>query len=140
MTGYVSLDSRIYGIAQRLLMDHARHAETESAPARGLVDEQDAVDAIVMILAGLTEQVQAGRMEPGVATRLGALLMLVRDHVRPLPPGLTSDGTDMLTSDLAELVGVVRSLSRPATLPRQTATERRNQTPAARAESNQGVT
>ena len=72
-----------------------------------MVQEQDAVDAVVMVLAIIQEQLQASRIRPEVGTRMAALLMLVRDFVRPLPADTTA-GDDLLTADLAEMVDVVR--------------------------------
>ena len=73
-----------------------------------MVREQDAIDAVVLLFAAIQEQVQANRIRPEVATRMAALLMLVRDFIRPLPPGIAADGSDLLTADLAEMVEVVR--------------------------------
>ena len=107
MTSPVPLDGRLYGAAERLLLAFAQGAETPSADRRGVVQEQDAVDAVVMVLALIQEQLQASRIRPEVGTRMAALLMLVRDFVRPLPAGTTT-GYDLLTADLAEMVDVVR--------------------------------
>lgn len=108
MTSPVPLDGRLYGAAERLLLAFAQGAETPSADRRGVVQEQDAVDAAVMLFATIHEQVQASRIRPEVGTRMAALLMLVRDFIRPLPASITADGPDLLTADLAEMTEVVR--------------------------------
>ncbi len=108
MTSPVPLDGRLYGAAERLLLAFAQGAETPSADRRGVVQEQDAVDAAVMLFATIHEQVQASRIRPEVGTRMAALLMLVRDFIRPLPASIAADGPDLLTADLAEMTEVVR--------------------------------
>lgn len=113
MTSQIPLDRRLYGIAQQLMIAMVSGREPEPGPRRDVVSEQDAVDAALLLLAAIQEQLQANRIRTDAANRMIALLMLVRDYVRPLPPGIAADGTDRFTSDLAEMVEVVR-LSRPA--------------------------
>ena len=107
MTSSVPLDGRLYGACQQLVVAFLHGTERPSASPRDVVQEQDAVDAVVMVLAIIQEQMQAARIRPEVGTRMAALLMLVRDFVRPLPAGTTA-GYDLLTADLAEMVEVVR--------------------------------
>src|SRR5664279_1103000 len=107
MTSPVPLDGRLHGAGQRLVIAFLQGIEPPPAGPRGVVQEQDAVDAVVMVLAIIQEQLQASRIRPEVGTRMAALLMLVRDFVRPLPAGTTA-GDDLLTADLAEMVDVVR--------------------------------
>ena len=113
MTSQIPLDRRLYGIAQQLLIAMVSGREPEPGPRRDVVSEQDAVDATLLLLAAIQEQLQANRIRTDAANRMIALLMLIRDYVRPLPPGLAADGTDRLTSDLTEIAEVVR-LSLPA--------------------------
>ena len=94
--------------AQQLLIAHLSGSDAPSAAPRNVVSEQDAVDAALMLFAAIQEQAQLSRIAPGTATRMGALLMLVRDYIRPLPAGIAADGTDLLASDLAEMVAAVR--------------------------------
>ena len=108
MTSQVPLDSRLYGAGQRLLVEFAQGKERPPAARRDVVQEQDAVDAVVMVLATIQEQLQASRIRPEVGSRMAALLMLIRDFIRPLPEGTAADGRDLLTADLAEMVDVVR--------------------------------
>jgi hypothetical protein len=108
MTSLPPLDQRLYGAGQQLLLARSRGADEQPAADRNLVSEQDAVDAVLLLLASIEEQLRAGRIAPESATRMGALLLLVRDYVRPLPPGIAEDGTDLLSKDIAELVEVVR--------------------------------
>jgi hypothetical protein len=108
MTSAAPLDGRLYGAAQQLLISRMHGSETPPAAARGLVTEQDAVDAALLLFAVIEEQVRGSRIALETAARMAALLMLIRDHVRPLPPGIAEDGTDLLTRDLAEMVEVVR--------------------------------
>ena len=103
----VPLDGRLYGAGQQLVFAFLQGTERPPASPRDVVQEQDAVDAVVMVLATIQEQLQASRIRPEVGTRMAALLLLVRDFVRPLPAGTTA-GYDLLTADLAEMVEVVR--------------------------------
>src|SRR5664279_1312643 len=107
MTSPVPLDGRLHGVGQRLVIAFLQGIEPPPAGPRDVVQEQDAVDAVVMVLATIQEQLQACQIRPEVGTRMAALLMLVRDFVRPLPAGTTA-GDDLLTADLAEMVDVVR--------------------------------
>ena len=56
------------------------------------MQEQDALDAFVLLTAAITEQLQTGRFAPHVASRMGALLMVVREYV--LPPPAAGAGRD----------------------------------------------
>ena len=108
MTAHVPLDARLHGAAQQLLIARLGGSEPASADPRDVVSEQDAVDAALMLSAAIEEQVLASRIAPDAAARMAALLMVVRDYVRPLPPGLAADGSDLLTQDLGEMVRAVR--------------------------------
>jgi len=108
MTAHVPLDARLHGAAQQLLIARLGGSEPPPADPRGVVSEQDAVDAALMLSAAIDEQVLASRISPAAAARMAALLMVVRDYVRPLPPGLAADGSDLLTQDLSEMVRAVR--------------------------------
>jgi len=108
MTSPVPLDGRLQGAGQRLVIAFLQGIEPPPAGPRDVVQEQDAVDAVVMVLATIQEQLQACQIRPEVGSRMAALLMLVRDFIRPLPAAATADGRDLLTADLAEMVDVVR--------------------------------
>ena len=82
------------------------------------MQEQDAVDAAVLLLAAIQEQLEAARIRQEAGTRMIALLMMIRDYIRPLPPGMAADGSDLLTADLSQMVDVVRATRRlPAQAP-----------------------
>ena len=108
MTSPVPLDGRLQGAGQRLVIAFLQGIEPPPAGPRDVVQEQDAVDAVVMVLATIQEQLYACQIRPEVGSRMAALLMLVRDFIRPLPAAATADGRDLLTADLAEMVDVVR--------------------------------
>ena len=107
-----TLDRRLYGVAQKLLLERAYGAVSEPSAPRELVQEQDAVDATLMLIAALSEQVHLGCITPDVGARMAALLMAIRDYVRPLPAGIAADGRDLLSDDLGEMVAVIRAVSR----------------------------
>ena len=57
----------------------------------------------------IDEQTQAGGIPPGCGVHAAAMLMLIRDHLQPLPRGLiTPGGPDMVTPDLRELAEALR--------------------------------
>jgi len=108
MTSFAPVDQRLYGAAQQLILAHLAGTEPQQGNPRDIVQEQDAVDALLLSLVAIQEQVQAGGLPPDIAFRMVALLMVVRDYLRPIPGGITEDGTDLLTADIAQLVEVVR--------------------------------
>lgn len=61
------------------------------------------------VAAVIDEQTQAGGIPPGRGAHAAAMLMLIRDHLQPLPRGLISPGgPDMVTPDLQELTEELR--------------------------------
>jgi hypothetical protein len=104
----LSLDRRLYDAARHLLVAAIDGADPTAEEPRETVSEQDALDAIVLLLAAIQEQVNASRIQPESGARMAALLMLIREFVRPLPPVIAADGTDLIAGDLAELAQVVR--------------------------------
>ena len=46
-TPSVHIGSRLYGMMQQILVDYAQHAEPALPPARGVVEVQDALDAVI---------------------------------------------------------------------------------------------
>ena len=62
MTSQIPLDRRLYGIAQQLLIAMVSGREPEPGPRRDVVSEQDAVDATLLLLAAIQEQLQANRI------------------------------------------------------------------------------
>jgi len=108
MTSFAPVDQRLYGAAQQLILAHLAGTEPLPGDPRGVVLEQDAVDALLLSLVAIQDQVQSGGLPPSAAFRIAALLMVVRDYIRPLPGGITEDGTDLLTADIGQLVEVVR--------------------------------
>src|SRR5664279_3617806 len=82
MTSPVPLDGRLHGAGQRLVIAFLQGIEPPPAGPRDVVQEQDAVDAVVMVLATIQEQLQACQIRPEVGSRMAALLMLVRDFIR----------------------------------------------------------
>jgi hypothetical protein len=100
---------RLYGMMQRLLTHFAQGSETGSAPPRGVVTERDAVNAIVALAAAIDEPAQAGVLVRNRAAYMGALLMVIRDYVRPLPVGESADGSDGATADLKTMVEAIRA-------------------------------
>src|SRR3954447_14726356 len=106
---------RLYRLMQGLLIDYAHKRVPEAAADRGVVDRQDALDAVVNLAAILDRNLQDGDLARGDATHMAAMLMVVRDYVHPLPRD-RGDGSageaDAVTDDLRELVGGLRAARR----------------------------
>ncbi len=105
---------RIYRMMQDLIRDYAAAEDTPAAEPRGVVELQDALDAVVQVAAMIDEYTQSGAIPAGRGVFAGAWLMVIRDYLRPLPPGV-DDGRDRLTEDLRKMVGALRSLRAPDT-------------------------
>ncbi|MEE4541498.1 hypothetical protein V2S66_05880 [Streptomyces sp. V4-01] len=102
---------RLYGVMQALLAAYAQKAPAPSAEPRGVVEEQDALDAVMNLAAVLDKNLRDGRLSENNAAHMAALLMLIRDHLRPLPAGPPAEdaGADRVTADLREFVDGLRA-------------------------------
>jgi len=106
---YIGAERRLHGMMHRLLAHMAQRVPPEVPPDRGVVSRQDALDAVMQVAAVIDEQTQAGGIPPGRGVHAAAMLMLIRDHLQPLPRGLiTPSGPDMVTPDLQELTQELR--------------------------------
>jgi hypothetical protein len=102
-------DGRLYGVMQDLMTAYARQQAPASPEPRGVVALQDALDAVIQLAAVIDEETQAGRIPAARGQHAAAMLMLVREYIQPLPPGLDADGvTDNLTTDLGGMVMALR--------------------------------
>ena len=102
-------DQRLYGIMQHLMAACARRQAPEKPDPRGVVELQDALDAVIQIAAVIDEATQDGWIPADRGQHAAAMLMLVREYIQPLPRGLDADGiTDNLTTDLGAMVMALR--------------------------------
>ncbi len=102
-------DRRLYGMMQHLMAAYADQQAPEKPDPRGVVERQDALDAVIQLAAVLDEAIEAGRIPPARGQHAAAMLMLVREYIQPLPRGLDADGvTDNLTTDLGSMVMALR--------------------------------
>ena len=100
---------RLYGEMQSLLVSFATGAQPQVPPERQVVEQKDALDAVIHVAAALDELTQMGSIPTERGKWIVSLLMVLREYVEPLPPGLSEDGsTDLLTADLQEMVNVLR--------------------------------
>ncbi len=102
------LELRVYGLMQTLMAHFANREAPDVPEQRGVVDLQDALDALLQVAAVLDEHTQSGELPGHRGVHAGAMLMVVRDYLRPLPPGIARGGGDRLTEDLQELVNALR--------------------------------
>ena len=112
---------RVYGMMRDLIRDYANAEETPAAAPRGVVELQDALDAVMQVAAVIDEYTQSGAIPPKRGVFAGACLMVIRDYLRPLPrplpAGPDEDGRDELTDDLRVMVAILRTLHPPDSLP-----------------------
>lgn len=102
---------RLARMAQFLFRLAAQGQQPATAASRGVVTGDDAVDAVLQIALVIDEAVMSGAIPPERGMHAQAMLMLVRDYVRPLPPGLGADGADMVARDLQALARALRRTS-----------------------------
>lgn len=94
---------------QRLMVVYAERQTSEVPGPRGVVQRQDALDAVIQLAAVIDEAVQAGGIPVDRGMHAAAMLMVLREFVQPLPPDWDGDGcTDYLTDDLAMMVAALR--------------------------------
>jgi hypothetical protein len=102
-------DQRLYGMMQHLMTTYADQQAPEKPDPRGVVELQDALDAVIQLAGVIDEETQAGRLPTACGQHASAMLMLVREYIQPLPRGLDADGvTDNLTTDLIAMVMALR--------------------------------
>jgi hypothetical protein len=89
-------DRRLHGMMQHLMAAYAQQLAPERPDPRGVVELQDALDAVIHLAAVIDEATQAGRITVARGQHAAAMLMLVREYVQPLPRGL--DATESPTT------------------------------------------
>lgn len=81
----------------------------EPAPSRGIITEQDARTAVLLLAAAIDESAQGGEIPPRRAEHMAEMLMLVREYIQPLPVGTGAEGgPDLVSADLQEAVEELR--------------------------------
>ena len=106
----VGAEMRLYGMMQHPMTRLAQGRPPEQSAPRGIVVLQDALDAILQVAVFIDWAVQTERVPADRAVHTAAMLMVARDYIQPLPPGLADDGkTDMATADLEELTVALRT-------------------------------
>lgn len=103
-------ERRLYGVMQLLMARMAQQVRGEVPPWRGVVTQQDALDAVLQVAAVIDQATRSGQIPAGAGIHAAAMLMLVREYVQPLPRGAEPDGPDPVTSDLKELSDALRTV------------------------------
>ena len=111
----VGAAGRLYGLMQLLMARMAQQVPNEVPPWRGVVTQQDALDAVLQVGAVIDQATQSGQIPPEAGFHAAAMLMLVREYVQPLPHGAGPDGAgpdgpDPVTPDLRELTEALRAV------------------------------
>lgn len=103
------LYSRLYGMAQHLIFAQVQGQELGTVEPRGVVEKQDASDAVLYLAVALDELVQNGVLPVERGSWIMSLAMVARDYIEPLPLGMSEDGLiDEVDADLAEMVDAIR--------------------------------
>lgn len=100
--------ARLYGVMQLLMSRMAQRVANEVPPWRGVVTQQDALDAVLQVAAVIDLATRSGQIPAAAGTHAGAMLMLVRDYVQPLPRGTETGSRDPVTADLDEIAAALR--------------------------------
>lgn len=103
-------EQRLYAMMQLLLSRMAQHVPNDVPPWRGVVTQQDALDAVLQVAAVIDQATQAGQIPLGAGIHAAAMLMLVREYVQALPGGSEADGPDPVTRDLSALTRALRTV------------------------------
>jgi hypothetical protein len=77
-------DRRLYGMMQHLMTAYAQQQAPETPVSRGVVELQDALDAVIQLAAVIDEETQADRIPAARGQHAAAMLMLVREYHYPL--------------------------------------------------------
>jgi hypothetical protein len=108
MPRLTDLDGRLYGMMQALMAASAQHHELEVPEPRGIVELQDALDAVLQLSAVIDSQTQAGQIPVETGTHAAAMLMVIRDYLKPLPDEGDSD-INSVSADLEAKVAALRA-------------------------------
>jgi hypothetical protein len=95
---------------QFLMMQAAAGNVPDPAPPRDAVTVGDAIDAVLQLAAVIDWATQEGHIPVERGVHAGAMLMILRDYIKPLPIGPRADGTDRVGADLTELVRAIRQV------------------------------
>lgn len=106
----VGAERRLYGMMQLLMARMAQQVPNEVPPWRGVVTQQDALDAVLQVGAVIDQAAQAGQIPAEASVHAAAMLMVIRDYVQPLPPGAEPNGPDPVTPDLQEMSEALRTV------------------------------
>lgn len=91
------------------LMVQAAHGQVPDAAApRNVVTLGDALDAVLQLAAVIDSATQGGLIPREQGDHGAAMLMIIRDYIKPLPVGERGDGADGVGDDLAALVRDIR--------------------------------
>ena len=104
---YEQMYARLYGLMQHYMTAYAHADALPAADVRGVVELDDALDAVMQVAAVIDEYTRSGDIPTGRGMHAVASLMVIREHLRPGPPS-EEDGRDLLAEDLARIVGFQR--------------------------------
>lgn len=100
---------RLYGLMQTLMSARiGGDVLWHTSPARDIVTQVDAADAIVQVAAAIDEALHEQQVNPQRMAFAGAALMVVREYVRPLPAVSSDRSDDAVGDDLRQMVKDLR--------------------------------
>jgi hypothetical protein len=101
---------RLYGMMQHLMIVAAQGRLPDPAPPRDVVTTDYALGAVLQLAAVIDSAMQAGVIPREQADYGAAMLMVIRDYIKPLPVGESAVSTDRVGDDLAAIVAELRRL------------------------------
>jgi hypothetical protein len=99
--------ARLYGLMQNFMGAYAHAQDPPAGDPRGVVELEDALDAVMQLAAVIDEFTQSGAIPTDRGMHAAACLMVIRERIRPAPPS-EENGRDLLAEDLARIVGAHR--------------------------------
>jgi hypothetical protein len=107
--------NRLYGMMQFLLTHAGQGTAPAEPPPREIVQQHDARAAVLMLATAIDQHAQAGTFPVDQALFMAEMLMLIRDFIQPLPPGVAEeDGPDLVDADLRTAVAEMREMAQAA--------------------------
>jgi len=99
---------RLYRVMENLIIQAGGGSILDSGPPRGVVTAGDALDAVLQLACIIDWATTEGHIPRGAGEQAAAMLMAVRDYVKPLPPSPLPGQGDSVSADLAEVLRDLR--------------------------------
>jgi hypothetical protein len=78
----------LYGLIEELVRDRPVEPPDPAVPRAGAASKHDALTAVAELARAIETPAQNGELDPERAHRLASLLLVIRDYVEPVGPGV----------------------------------------------------